>query len=181
MFRVALVLCGCPHDAEDLVQETLARVLARPRPLYGGSHARYLSGAVRKTFLAQRRAEARRPRMVALAEEVESPDGHASMTAECAVERIDLHGAITDLPHELGQVVVAVDVVGLSYREAARALRLPAGTVMSRLYRARQRLVQTLDSAGLRPSVGAASPRAPLPPARDSGRPLDARPGSATS
>jgi DNA-directed RNA polymerase specialized sigma24 family protein len=41
---------------------------------------------------------------------------------------------------------VAVDVTGLSYKEAARALRIREGTVMSRLYRARQAVVRALTS-----------------------------------
>ena len=44
-----------------------------------------------------------------------------------------------------GDELVAVDVTGLSYKEAARALRIREGTVMSRLYRARQQVVRRLE------------------------------------
>ncbi len=48
---------------------------------------------------------------------------------------------MADLPDHLREVTAAVDVAGMTYAEAATALRIPAGTVMSRLYRARERLV----------------------------------------
>ena len=44
-------------------------------------------------------------------------------------------------------MLVAVDVAGLSYKETAQALKIREGTVMSRLYRARQQVVRKLDAA----------------------------------
>ena len=60
----AWALCGSPHDAEDLVQETLVRVLARPRRLRRGSEPAYLTAALRNTFLHSLRTAGRRPRTV---------------------------------------------------------------------------------------------------------------------
>src|SRR5262245_55913316 len=51
LYRAARALCGSPHDAEDLVQETFARVLARPRRLHRGDELPYLLGALRNTHL----------------------------------------------------------------------------------------------------------------------------------
>jgi hypothetical protein len=48
----------------------------------------------------------------------------------------------------LRDVLAAVDVTGLSYKETSRALRIPEGTVMSRLYRARQQLVRRIEGGG---------------------------------
>ena len=55
--------------------------------------------------------------------------------------------AVAALPDDFRDVLVAVDVAGLSYKEAAGALRIPEGTVMSRLYRARQQIVRKIDGA----------------------------------
>ena len=51
-----------------------------------------------------------------------------------------MYEAVADLPEDFRDVIVAVDVVGLSYKEAAKALKLPEGTVMSRLYRGRNQV-----------------------------------------
>ncbi len=56
-----------------------------------------------------------------------------------------MYEAIAALPDDFRDVLVAVDVVGLSYKEAAAVLRTREGTVMSRLYRARQRIVRHVD------------------------------------
>ena len=56
-----------------------------------------------------------------------------------------MYAAIAALPGDFRDVLVAVDVTGLSYKEAARVLRIQEGTVMSRLYRARQQVVRRVD------------------------------------
>jgi RNA polymerase sigma-70 factor (ECF subfamily) len=61
-----------------------------------------------------------------------------------AVASREVFAAIAELPAEFRDVIVAVDVAGLSYAEAARALKVPQGTVMSRLYRGRDRLARRL-------------------------------------
>src|SRR5947209_6219090 len=61
-FRAAWALCGSREEAEDLVQETYARVLARPRMVRRDGDLPYLLRALRNTFVSQRRASAVRPR-----------------------------------------------------------------------------------------------------------------------
>ena len=63
---------------------------------------------------------------------------------EAAAENAELVAAIAELPDDFRDALVAVDVAGLSYQEAARLLGLPEGTVTSRLYRARDRLARRL-------------------------------------
>ena len=145
LYRAAWALCGSREDAEDLVQETYARLLARPRLLRNEDDLGYLLRALRNTFLNQKRSESRRLRPAPLPDQLDLvPDAQARQP-ETALEAAELFAAVAALPDDFRDVLVAVDVVGLSYREAAGVLRIREGTVMSRLYRARQQVVRRLD------------------------------------
>jgi RNA polymerase sigma-70 factor (ECF subfamily) len=151
LYRAALALCGGNrHDAEDLVQETYARVLARPRFLRHDDDLGYLLRVLRNTFLNRVRGERRRPAPIELDAE---RDGLARPTdprhPEAALEVSELLSAIGALPPDQRDAVVAIDIVGLSYREAARALRAKEATITTGLHRGRARLAQEL--AGTRP------------------------------
>ena len=142
LYRAAWALCGSREDAEDLVQETYARLLARPRLLRNEDDLGYLLRALRNTFLNQKRSESRRLRPDPLPDQLDLvADSHARRP-EDALESAELFAAIAALPDDFRDVLVAVDVAGLSYKEAARSLRVREGTVMSRLYRARQHVVR---------------------------------------
>jgi RNA polymerase sigma-70 factor (ECF subfamily) len=145
LFRAAWALCGSREDAEDLVQETYARVLARPRFLRSDDDLGYLLRTLRNTFLNQKRTESRRLRTAPLPDELDVVADPRATDPAAAVEAGEVYAAIADLPADYRDVLVAVDVTGLSYKEAARALRIPEGTVMSRLYRARQQVVRRID------------------------------------
>jgi RNA polymerase sigma-70 factor, ECF subfamily len=145
LFRAAWALSGSREDAEDLVQQTYARVLARPRLLRNEDDLGYLLRALRNTFLTQKRTESRRLRPGPLPDELDSiPDPQAS-DPHAALEAGELYAAVAALPDDFRDVLVAVDITGLSYKEAANALRIREGTVMSRLYRARQQVVRRID------------------------------------
>src|SRR6516164_2896980 len=78
LYRAAWALCGSREDAEDLVQETYARVLRRPRLLRHEDDLGYLLRALRNTFLNQKRAERRRLQAAPLPEQLELvADPHA--------------------------------------------------------------------------------------------------------
>src|SRR3954447_2593548 len=112
--RAACALTGSRLTADDLVKETYARVLSRPRMIRNEDDLGYLLRTMRNVFLDQYRTAKRR-----------------------ATDPTD--------PEHLDRVVrVAVDVTGLSYKETADVLKVPEGTVMSRLYRARKRLIDKL-------------------------------------
>jgi RNA polymerase sigma-70 factor (ECF subfamily) len=144
LFRAAWALCGSREDAEDLVQETYARVLARPRFLRHEDDLGYLLRVLRNTFLNVRRTARRRPQTEVLPEGAEFVEERRSTQPEHALEAAEVYDAVASLPAEFRDAVVAVDVVGLSYAEAASALRIPQGTVMSRLYRGRQQIARRL-------------------------------------
>jgi len=147
LYRAAWALCGSREDAEDLVQETYARVLSRPRVIRREDDLAYLLRALRNTFLNQRRSAGRRVRADPLPETLDLvADPHARQP-DAALEAAEIYGAIAALPDDFRDVLVAVDVTGLSYKEAARALRIREGTVMSRLYRARQQVVRRVEGA----------------------------------
>jgi RNA polymerase sigma-70 factor (ECF subfamily) len=145
LYRAAWALCGSREDAEDLVQETYMRLLARPRLLRNEDDLGYLLRALRNTFLNQKRTESRRLRPESLPEQLDLVADTHALQPQAALEAQELYAAIAALPAGFRDVLVAVDVTGLSYKEAARALRIREGTVMSRLYRARQQIVRRIE------------------------------------
>jgi len=122
MLRAARAMCGSRESAEDLVQETVARVLSRPRLLRGEDERAYLMQALRNTFVSSRRTAARRPRITETLEELDTADRRTAACPEEAVITAQVFPAIARLPESFRLALVAVDVAGLSYREAAQAL-----------------------------------------------------------
>jgi RNA polymerase sigma-70 factor (ECF subfamily) len=139
LFRLAWSLCGSRHLAEELTQETYVRVLARPRQLRGVSDYAYLASTLRNVHADHHRSEHRRPVPVA-----DPPNVPGGTSPEAALIAREVYAAIAALPDPLRDVVATVDVGGASYAEAATSLKIPLGTVMSRLHRARKKLVGTL-------------------------------------
>jgi RNA polymerase sigma-70 factor (ECF subfamily) len=148
LYRAAWALSGSREDAEDLVQEMYAHVLARPRLLRNEDDLGYLLRALRNTFLNQKRAEGRRLRPDPLPDQLDLVADPKAVQPQAALEAGELYAAVAALPSDFRDVLVAVDITGLSYKEAARALRIREGTVMSRLYRARQQVVRRIEGGG---------------------------------
>ena len=165
LYRAAWALCGSREDAEDLVQDTFAQVLARPRVIRGDERG-YLLRALRNTFYSRLRTDSRRPQTVAALDDVQPPDRRTAQQPQAAVEVKEILEAIADLPEDFRLAIVAVDILGLSYAEAARALETREATITTRLYRARQRIARALPEA---------------PAARDEGSWETPREGSASS
>jgi len=142
LLRTAIVMTGSRQDAEDLVQETYVRVLRRPRFLRNDDDLAYLMRTMRNAWLNIRRGRGAEQRAVEesarLLEQRPDPDPLISVEAHALLE------AVSELPPIYRDAIAAVDVLGLSYKDAARALRTREGTIMSRLFRARVHVGEAL-------------------------------------
>jgi RNA polymerase sigma-70 factor, ECF subfamily len=145
LYRAAYGLCGSRQDAEDLVQDTFEQVLRRPRFLRRDGDLAYLMKVMRNTWISSRRAT-RILTVAAAGDELEQVGGHRDPIAD-SIQIAPVYEALGELSRPLREAVVAVDVIGLSYRDAARALGTKEGTIMSRLSRGRGQIAARLVEA----------------------------------
>jgi RNA polymerase sigma-70 factor (ECF subfamily) len=153
LLRAARGLTRNSADAEDLAQETMLRAY-RAIDRFDGRHPRaWLLTIMRNTHInahRRRRPELLRdpdvPERLETATDAARSDHFVDLTFDTEIER-----ALAGLPETFRAVVDLVDIGGLSYAEAAVALGIPTGTVMSRLHRARRRIRDHLDHAGVAP------------------------------
>jgi RNA polymerase sigma-70 factor (ECF subfamily) len=150
--RLAAYLTGSRDHGEDLLQDTLERVLRSPRQVQGDAYP-YLTRALRNTHVDRARAAARRPQTVELIPEAVEAPSAVDDRAEAVLEAREVLAAVAALPEVYRSVVVAVDVQGCSYSEAAERLGVPVGTIMSRLYRGRRRVVAAVEGSAEAPAA----------------------------
>lgn len=133
--RYARALAGDSHRADDLVQDTLERALAKFHLWRRGSDMRaWMFAIMHNVFINQ--LKARRELALDQAAEAELEGAPRSDPLELR----DLDAALSLLPVEQREVLLLVGLEQLSYAEVSKALGIPAGTVMSRLSRGRERL-----------------------------------------
>jgi RNA polymerase sigma-70 factor (ECF subfamily) len=145
LFRAAWALSGSREDAEDLVQETYERVLRRPRLLRREDDLAYLYRALRHTYFNALRTASRRPQVAAQLDDLQAASSRSDVQPEEAAETNQVLEAVAALPQPMREVLVAVDLVGLSYSEAGKALGVPENTIPSRLARARLKVAEALE------------------------------------
>jgi RNA polymerase sigma-70 factor (ECF subfamily) len=160
LYRAARGLTGSREEAEDLVQETFAQVLRKPRLLRNDDDIGYLLRVLRNTFVSSRRTASRRPQTTALPDDLDLIEDPSSTRPEQRLESQELYSAISALPDDFRDALIAIDVVGLSYREAARALGAREATITTRLHRARQRVARTLTESEAAADAAAGNPPA---------------------
>ena len=140
-------------DADDLVQDTLERAISRWHQRRSDGETRtWLFTILHNLAVNHLRRAARRGREVPLDDAGES-DVAAPATPEDALRHDDILTAVGQLPDEQRSVLLLVSIEDVSYAEAAHILDIPIGTVMSRLARARARLLKLLDEQGKPASV----------------------------
>lgn len=150
LWQVARRTSYSPEDAADALQEALLSAHRRASTFREHAAVRsWLHSIVVNACLDRIRRNRARP-TVPLFED-DSDDVRASCDPiHDAETALDIGAALRSLPPEQRAAVVAVDIEGLSVREAALALGIPEGTVKSRCSRARRRLAHVLDD--LRPN-----------------------------
>lgn len=148
--RYARALTGDRSRADDLVQDTLERALAKLDLWQPGSDLRaWLFTLMHNLFVNQIRG--RRLAETTLEDALDEPVNGGQLEALAAR---DIHDALARLPFEQREVLLLVGLEQFGYAEAALVLGVPTGTVMSRLSRARERMRQMLaDQPAIRLKV----------------------------
>jgi RNA polymerase sigma-70 factor, ECF subfamily len=143
--RYARALLGDDAEADDLIQDTLERALARLQQWREGDNPRkWLFSILHNLHVDGLRRKSRRPPHVGL----ESVGVDQSAPPADGASGRDLDQALRLLSVEQREVVLLVGLEGLSYAETAEVLEIPVGTVMSRLARGRDRLRTLMDYGG---------------------------------
>lgn len=163
LLRVAIRVCGRRDTAEDLVQETFLQAWRSFHRFEPGTNCRaWLYKILFSCVWRDRRNRARRPTLVELDAATEQALRFDPATPD-ALSVDSVQAAFTRIPEPFRTAILLVDIEQLTYREAADALGVPIGTVMSRLNRGRRLLRRELaahaEAAGLLPAVGAAGKR----------------------
>ena len=158
LYGYALTLTRDATEAEDLMQETYLRAAsAANRPGIDINLKAWLFVIMRNAWLNHLRHNKSGPRFVelelgepAISQAQENP--HVVYLRK--LERQQVREAIESLPHAYREIVVLRDIEGFTYQEIATVLDCPAGTVMSRLGRARGKLRKLLEPRVRRMGIG---------------------------
>jgi RNA polymerase sigma-70 factor (ECF subfamily) len=120
-------------------------VLKRPRIIRNNNERGYLLRALRNAYATRYRTLASRPATVPLFEEDTGPAVEPAAT----ISSRELMEAVASAPPLYRDAVIAVDILGMSYREAARSLRTREQTITTRVHRGRQHVARALTDRGV--------------------------------
>jgi RNA polymerase sigma-70 factor, ECF subfamily len=159
LYPAALRMTRNASDAEDLVQETLAKAYIAFHQFTPGTNLRaWLHKILSNTFVNSYR-KTRRERALAAGSDLpenwqQGTEAYAPVVRSAEAEALDRLGdsevlrALRDLPTDFRTAVYLADIEGYPYREVAAMMGTPIGTVMSRLHRGRDRLRRALAAYG---------------------------------
>lgn len=154
LYNVAIGMAQNRQDAEDLVQEATLRAYRFYHKFKRGTNFKaWIITILRNIYINEYRKRTKEPEKVEF-EEVK--DFISSPQISGAQEEIfgeAIKALIAKLPEELKTTLTLFYVEGFSYKEIARVMNVPIGTVMSRLYTARQMLKKGLSTHAKRPGV----------------------------
>ncbi len=145
LYRSAWLLCGDRHQAEDLVQETLAKVYVRWRRAFGAridNPAAYAQTTLTRTFLSARRKRSSTERPSEHLPEQEVPD--ATDRSEVQLALLEALGGLASADRT---VLVLRYLEDLSVAEVAQQMGTSAGAVRNRSLRALERIKPLLDTS----------------------------------
>jgi RNA polymerase sigma-70 factor (ECF subfamily) len=152
LYRHALRLTRDHGEAEDLVQETMAKAFGSFHRFRDGTNlSAWLHRILFNTYITGYRKQRRRPELLltdaVTGDQLAAADRHSATglrsAEDCALAALgdkDIRDAMCALPEKLRTTVYYADIEGYRFREIAELTDVPLGTVMSRLHRARHRL-----------------------------------------
>ena len=157
-YNLARWLCGDDHHAQDIAQEAVLRAWQYFGSFRGDAGRPWLLGIVRRAFFdwhagLKRDAKHEQPLELEVHEQVadeslwaQSPESWAERFADAEL----LNAALAALPLHYREALVLRELEDLSYKEIARVIDVPVGTVMSRLARARELMLAALNEKGMK-------------------------------
>jgi RNA polymerase sigma-70 factor (ECF subfamily) len=145
--RFALAQTGSREAADDLVQAACERALSRLEQFTPGTRLdSWMFRIIETMWIDRRRYAGRRPAASAKVIDLMPFDARIHEQAEARADLAIVRAEVARLPEEQRVVLALVAIDGQSYQQAAETLGVPIGTIMSRLSRARRRLVDALEA-----------------------------------
>jgi RNA polymerase sigma-70 factor (ECF subfamily) len=144
-YNLAFWLVGRDADAQDVVQEAYLKALKGFNGFRGTNARSWLLKIVRNAAYSWAKKHSNDSNMIRFDEAIHAATWDERLSPSPLQDRINqLHAALTQLPAEFREILLLRDIEGWSYKQLASILKIPSGTVMSRLNRARRRLRQEL-------------------------------------
>jgi len=146
--RFAYALTGSEDAGDDLVQSACERALRNSDSFQAGTRLdSWMYRIIQNLWLDDRRKQKVRGTQIDTENAMLSDQGTEARRLDDRVTLAQVRIAVEALPEDQRSVLVLVAIEGMNYREAAKILGIPVGTIMSRLSRARDKLIDIMESS----------------------------------